>query len=228
MERISTGAEATVYRNGEYIVKIRDPKEYRIPEIDTSIRKTRTRLEMKIFQKLEALEIGPKLLPDEIVLKLLSESPDTLRPLSDYSIYMEYLPGNTLRKSILDKESDQSNQSDQSNLDMIKSTYSTIGVLHSNQIVHGDLTPNNIILLEGKAKMIDFGLGKITSKPEDMAVDLYVFEKTISSMIDIAEDAIGEIITEYLSKNTRNGTDVISRLKEVRRRGRKRELSAVG
>lgn len=221
MERISTGAEATVYREGMHIVKVRDPKGYRIAEIDRTVRRLRTRIEIKILKRIEELEIAPKILSDGTVSIILSENP-IVRPFADYSIFMEYIPGRTLKEYIMNMSPEMRR------MGIVRDAYCTIGVLHSNQIVHGDLTPNNIIIEDGKIKIIDFGLGKISSKPEDMAVDLYVFEKTIAAMISITEDAIKEIITGYLSTNTLNGKDVVSKLKEVRKRGRKRELSAVG
>ncbi len=50
--------------------------------------------------------------------------------------------------------------------------------LHSNGIVHGDLTTSNMIVRKDRIVLVDFGLGEISSKLEDKAVDLLALKKT--------------------------------------------------
>ena len=52
MQRISRGAEAEIYREGDKLIKIRSKKRYRLGQIDNELRKIRTRREAKIIEKL--------------------------------------------------------------------------------------------------------------------------------------------------------------------------------
>ena len=59
---IGQGAEATVYREWNKVVKQRHPKKYRHPKIDDTLRKFRTRREAKVMEKLASIDFpGPKL-----------------------------------------------------------------------------------------------------------------------------------------------------------------------
>jgi len=49
---LSQGAEAILIKEGNKVVKIRQPKDYRIAEVDLQFRKQRTRREAKVIQKL--------------------------------------------------------------------------------------------------------------------------------------------------------------------------------
>jgi len=63
--------------------------------------------------------------------------------------------------------------------------------LHSDSIVHGDLTTSNIIVSEGGLYIIDFGLSYIRNNVEDFAVDLYVLEKAfLSTHPELEQDVI--------------------------------------
>lgn len=56
-----------------------------------------------------------------------------------------------------------------------------VSILHSNDIIHGDLTPSNFIL--GKDLiMIDFGLSYHSSRIEDKAVDIRLLKEILNSM----------------------------------------------
>ena len=56
-----------------------------------------------------------------------------------------------------------------------------IGNLHLNEIIHGDLTTSNILIVKEdndlKIYFIDFGLSIVSNHLEDKAVDLYVLER---------------------------------------------------
>ena len=80
MKEISRGAEAVIYQDKDRIVKHRIPKGYRIKEIDETLRKKRTRAEVKILERLSIPH--PKLISfDE----------------KDAKIVMEYIDGDKLR-----------------------------------------------------------------------------------------------------------------------------------
>ena len=133
-------------------------------------------------------------------------------------------------------------------LDKISQDLGTmISKLHSADLIHGDLTPSNIILkvkedtgsdllnnaekiiLENKnyddMYLIDFGLSSValstTSSLEDKAVDLYVLKRAIISSNPNSEELFEKSMETYEEKCT-NGKDIINRYKKVEMRGRKK------
>ena len=57
----------------------------------------------------------------------------------------------------------------------------SVAKLHKNDIIHGDLTTSNMILQKEKIYFIDFGLGYISRKTEDKAVDLYLLKQALEA-----------------------------------------------
>ena len=59
-----------------------------------------------------------------------------------------------------------------------------LGMMHQRNIIHGDLTTSNLLLVGLPAELhlclIDFGLGSLEGTAEDKAVDLYVLEESPS------------------------------------------------
>jgi len=51
MKKIAQGAEAIIYEDKARIVKFRKKKRYRLPELDSFLRKSRTRRTMEKRQK---------------------------------------------------------------------------------------------------------------------------------------------------------------------------------
>ena len=63
MKKIAQGAEAVIYQDKDSIVKDRIEKSYRLPAIDASLRKSRTKREAKILEKLHTMKFPvPKVL----------------------------------------------------------------------------------------------------------------------------------------------------------------------
>ncbi|TBU02848.1 Bud32-like protein kinase [Hamiltosporidium magnivora] len=96
----------------------------------------------------------------------------------------------------------------------------TIQKMHKLNIIHGDLTTSNFILKKEDLYIIDFGLSYFSTKEEDKAVDLYLFEKAIRCTHP-------EFIIDYFYEGYTDKI-VLNRLIEVRKRGRKRELNSMG
>jgi Kae1-associated kinase Bud32 len=92
-----------------------------------------------------------------------------------------------------------------------------IGVLHNNNIIHGDLNLINIITNKNKIFFIDFGLGFVTSKIEDKATDLLVFRKTLESSFK-TKNFWKDIKKGYLQ--TTNNKEIILKMQEIIKRGR--------
>ena len=93
--------------------------------------------------------------------------------------------------------------------------------MHKNEVIHGDLTPMNFIVTETKVYVVDFGLSFISSKVEDKAVDLYVFERALDTK-DEKKKFLEQYFLNYEKDNLLSLGKILSnKLDEVRRRGRK-------
>src|SRR3989344_5659860 len=160
MEKIiSRGAEAILYLKDKHLVKERIKKNYRLNEIDSKLRKYRTRSETKLLEKSASLIDVPKVIN-------FSDK--------DMKIVMEHIKGYLLKDII--------NSLDNRKLKEILINVGTqIALLHDNDIIHGDLTTSNMILKDNKVYFIDFGLGFISNKIEDKAVDLHLLKQALQS-----------------------------------------------
>jgi TP53 regulating kinase-like protein len=110
-----------------------------------------------------------------------------------------------------------------------------VGKLHSEHIIHGDLTTSNMLLknyeqldldnLDKHLYFIDFGLSHISSQLEDKGVDLYVLERALLSTHSVqAKDLMDNILLGYQKEHKENYEDVLNKLNQVRLRGRKRSM----
>jgi len=94
-----------------------------------------------------------------------------------------------------------------------------LGILHKNNIIHGDLTTSNMIVKEEKVYFIDFGLSVTSLKDEDKAVDIHLFKQALESKHHaIAPEAYEAFVRGY--KETNPDDAVFARLKKVEARGR--------
>jgi len=192
MEKISQGAGAVIYKEGNFIIKERIVKGYRVPEIDDSLRKFRTRREAKIIDKLNEIGIcAPKL------ISMCDK---------DMKIKMEFIEGIKLRDCLTVKSAYMIGK--------------TLAQMHINDIIHGDLTTSNMILNKDKLVFIDFGLSFFSSKDEDKAVDLHLLDRALASKHnDIYEKSFAEAVRGY-SENYPGSKTVLKRLEQVEQRGR--------
>jgi TP53 regulating kinase and related kinases len=170
------GAEAKIYTGltgeGENkqevaIVKERFTKTYRHPDLDKSLTSKRIKNEVKLLQKAESLNVHvPKVFRAD---------------LNNGIIVMEYIQNSqTCREFILDLVKSDTDYS-QVLIDLSVKIGRIIGNLHLNEIIHGDLTTSNILIVKQdndlKIYFIDFGLSTVSKQLEDKAVDLYVLER---------------------------------------------------
>ncbi|CAH2248510.1 jg18537 [Pararge aegeria aegeria] len=113
--------------------------------------------------------------------------------------------------------------------------------MHENNIIHGDLTTSNMLLVEkdptGSEEnskwleysnvdlvLIDFGLSFIDSSAEDKGVDLYVLERALISTHNDYPNLFNRIFNAYKSYSKNNIKEIISKYEDVRARGRKRTM----
>ncbi len=159
MKLIGHGAEAKVYDTKNSVLKTRIKKSYRHELIDKRLRKIRTRSESKLLTK--ALSYGinvPRVLNSDDK-KIILE--------------MEKIEGRKVR-DIFD------NLDENLKKNICKEIGKTIKKLHQNDLIHGDLTTSNMIWND-KLILIDFGLGKVSSRIEDKAVDIHLLKECFKS-----------------------------------------------
>ena len=144
MTIIAQGAEATIIRVDNHVIKERVAKQYRIPEIDGPLRQSRTRREARILEKLEKIDFpSPK-------LQAMDDKKATIE--------MTYLDG--------EKLADLSNKTVFTYAHRIGEL---VAILHHNDIIHGDLTTSNMIAVSKKLYIIDYGLSFVSKKNEAIA-----------------------------------------------------------
>ena len=195
---LSQGAEAIIRLEDGLVRKERIAKGYRHPELDSQLRKSRTNREKKVMKK--ALELG-------IAVPQIHDDKESDR----YTIVMDYIDGKRLRDVLLE---------DPEKSDYLETVGTWLAKLHSETIMHGDLTTSNVIVdKEGNAYLIDFGLSFFSTKIEDMAVDLHLLEQAIESThYKHAKSFFERFLKGY--SNLEKYQEVMKRLEEVRLRGR--------
>lgn len=188
---IAQGAEAVLKKEGNLLIKERISKSYRISHIDNDLRKSRTRREAKILEKVQELIPSPKV--HKIDDKLMT-------------ITMDFIEGEVLRDcvTLIDKKK------------MFKLIGKHIKKLHDSNIIHGDLTTSNIIVKDHIPYFIDFGLSVVSTKIEDRAVDLHLLRQALESK----HYAVWEECFEAVMQGYNPDKEFIERFEKVEGRGR--------
>jgi Kae1-associated kinase Bud32 len=193
---IAQGAEAIIYKIDNKIVKDRISKKYRHPELDNKIRKSRTKSEAKIMNKLKSIINVPKILAD---------------PGSGRMIHMQFIEGKKLSEHL-----DNLNNKEV----IAEQIGSEIAKIHENNIIHGDLTTSNMIYneKENKVYFIDFGLGFHSKRIEDKAVDLHLLRQALEAK----HFKYWKLLFEAVIKgyNSKEKDKILEQLKKVEARGR--------
>ncbi|MDP2925583.1 MAG: RIO1 family regulatory kinase/ATPase [Nanoarchaeota archaeon] len=235
---------------GQIIIKNRIKKSYRIKEIDEKLRKSRTKSEAKIINKLSQVIPVPKIImtdnKQEIIMNYIKG-----KKLSDYLEKLDY------------KE-------------ICKTIAYNLGKMHDQGIIHGDLTTSNMIFVENpdlinktdaslnqslpqhldlniintnksarqsskrrlssiniqssnseiansseKVYFIDFGLAFHSNKIEDKAVDLHLLQQALKAKhFTIWEHCWKIILDNYKAKDAEL---IKKRIKVIESRGRYKE-----
>ncbi|MCK4319226.1 Kae1-associated serine/threonine protein kinase [Candidatus Micrarchaeota archaeon] len=94
----------------------------------------------------------------------------------------------------------------------LKKAGEILALLHLNDIIHGDFTPNNALVSKGKIYIIDFGLGFFSKRIEDKADDIIVMLKGIEN-----KNAFLKGYSKYkeYSKVIRKMKEILSRARYV-------------
>jgi Kae1-associated kinase Bud32 len=194
---IFQGAEALILLDKNKIIKKRVKKSYRIPELDEKIRKLRTRAETKLLEKASKKISVPKVLKSDEKTK---------------EILMEFINGKKLSKYL-------DNFPEKQQLKIFKQVGENIVKLHDSDIIHGDLTTSNMIVKNDNVYFIDFGLGFISYKIEDKAVDLHLLKQALEAKhFKNWEKLFSEVLKNY--KKSEKADLVLKQLEKVEKRGR--------
>ncbi len=205
---ISIGAEAVIIQKkkmlGETVIqKQRIPKTYRHPSLDLRLRKERTIHEAKLLYQAKKWGI-----PTPTLLGVT---------LPDYSIYMEYVQAPRLKHVLLDSRTKKEEK-----VRLCTEFGKMIGILHQNELVHGDLTTSNVLIRKNKKTkinelvLIDFGLSFYSKKIEDHAVDLVNLKKTFTATHSDFEEGWKAIQESYIQNGGKKET--LKQMEEVESR----------
>lgn len=186
---------------GKVIVKHRISKRYRAPELDLSLRGSRTALEARLLA--DAKRVG---VPTPVVYEI-----DRV----GMRLVMGYVKGEQVKIILEDLEPSRRHE-------LCELIGEQIAHLHSAGIVHGDLTTSNMIRTqEGKVYFIDFGLGEYNPSVEARGVDLHLLKRTLQSThFRVADEAFEAVIDGYKRKFGKKADEVLVRVEEIERRGR--------
>lgn len=169
------------------VLKERVRKGYRVPQLDERLRRLRTRNEAKLLH--EAKRAGV-LCP-------------VVYSVSNYELITSFLEGELLLDALRRGDGGA----------VLRATGEALARLHSAGIVHGDFTTANVMVGEGKAWVIDFGLGEFSDALEEKAIDVLLMKRSLGDA-----RRYGEFLKGYRAYE--KSAAVLEKLKEIERRGR--------
>lgn len=182
------GGEAEVRIYQNKVEKIRKPKRYRVKQLDKMLRSKRTKSEAKIMSLARRNGVATPIILD----------------VNRDKIVMEKIEGKPV-KHIMNKE-------------ISRKIGESVAKLHVNNIIHGDITPMNMILHNNKIYFVDFGLAFIDNKIESKGVDLHVYFESLKAYFDNWQELKRSFIDGYLTSGGLR--EVIDRAEEIEIRGR--------
>lgn len=204
------------FKGESCLIKERFVKKYRHPELDTQITRQRMKAEAKAAGRcLAAGILAPKILHSD---------------LNTHKLYMEYFDKAETAKLFIQRTV-AANSEDEAKLalqELCSRIGTIVGKMHSNHIIHGDLTTSNLLInpkaLDYDVILIDFGLSHYNQATEDKGVDLYVLERALLSTHSEQPFLFEHILAAYRKECGKDEEAVLSKFEEVRARGRKRTM----
>jgi len=195
MKLLNQGAEAKIYLDKNTILKTRIPKTYRHPQLDNQIRTRRTRSEAKILTKALSFKVNVP----------------TVIKTDKFNIDIQYIEGDRLSETL-------NSYPEEKQFKVMQQLGKQLALLHQNNIIHGDLTTSNTILSQDKLFLIDFGLGFVSTKQEDKAVDLHLIKQALEAKhFQNHEDLFKQFCKGY---KWTDSDKILERLEVVEKRGR--------
>ncbi len=199
------GAEAEIcrskYLGRDVVQKRRVKKSYRINEIDDQLIASRTKEEAKLMAESRTVGVSVPVIYDV--------------DLPHGIITMEYLAGKRV-KDILNTLDEQERKK------ICQMIGESIARLHNHDIIHGDITTSNMILLNDRIYFIDFGLGCKTIETEAKGVDLHVLMEAFESTHSKFSSCFQYVFEGYRGQFQGNASEVMKKIKDIVQRGRYR------
>ena len=192
------GAEAIIREKDFFgrkaVVKERIPKGYRIKEIDSKLRRERTRKEARLIHEMKEIGVKTPIIYD----------------LDDFTIMMQKIDGKSLVDVI-------NNMNEKKVAEILRKIAIIAAKMHRNKIAHGDFTTSNMIYVDGEIYLIDFSMGERTEDVEDFAVDVHMLDESFQSAHWSKYHLISNFYDKYRSIM---GDEVLKRVEEIRGRRR--------
>jgi TP53 regulating kinase-like protein len=202
---VAKGAEADLWLDPDWngvraLIKRRGLKEYRVPELDAEIRRSRTAREASIIHR--AKEAG---VPTPLIYQVDLEAA---------TIVMEYVEGERIRE-IVDALGDEERR------ELFRLIGRTAGRMHGAGVIHGDLTTSNMIRSGERVVFIDFGLGEVSWEVESRGVDLNLMYRMLTSTHYRHTEELFKAFKEgYEEGLGSEAEEALTRMEEIGRRGR--------
>ena len=182
------GGEAEVRIYEDRVEKVRVPKRYRVRELDEIIRRRRTITEARILSAARRAGVATPIVLD----------------VDGDRIVMERIRGTPVKSAM--------------SAEVCKEIGRAVARLHSAGIVHGDVTPMNMILSGGRIYFVDFGLAFHDERLEAKGVDIHVFYESLKAEFDDWSELWRAFLEGY--REYERFEDVMERFKEIELRGR--------
>jgi TP53 regulating kinase-like protein len=193
---IRRGAEADIYiiewDRKKAVSKVRSPKPYRHPELDSTIRKYRTIHEASFMSA--------------------AKSAGVMTPFVHFvdpakaQIIMEFIEGQNVRDVLTP--------------DICYKIGRCAALLHASNIMHGDLTTSNFVMNK-RLVLLDFGLSYYSERTEDMATDIRLIKEVFTSAHIAIRKAFPCFVEGYASVAGGKKTDkILENVKKIEQRGR--------
>ncbi|MEM0483054.1 MAG: Kae1-associated kinase Bud32 [Nitrososphaerota archaeon] len=208
---IKIGAEAVLRKVSwlglTLVEKKRIPKPYRHPKLDREIRTSRTLREARIM--IRAKEVGVTC-PAIIHVDL-----------EEAAIYMQFIGGVDLRELLSAHHPGL--------VQVVRGLGSSLARLHAAGIYHGDFVPSNVLVLDDRPVVIDFGLSGFSTDVEEQAVDMHLFERGVAaSHPTISKKVVAALKEGYESvAGSLRLREIEERIEEIRARARYVERGAI-
>jgi Kae1-associated kinase Bud32 len=201
---LGRGAEAELWLvewlGRKAVAKRRVPKAYRLPELDRTLRQSRTKLEARLLREGRMANVPTPLVYD---VDLAPES---------CVLTMEYIEGEQAKRLLNRLPLAEARK-------LSRRIGESIGRLHRGGVVHGDLTTSNMLVRGKTLHFIDFGLGAMTGELEAQGVDLRVLKEAFGSTHAHIGKCFDEMLKGYTSEY-KSGAEAVERMKEIAARGR--------
>lgn len=197
---IARGAEAIIrigtWHSRPVVFKERVIKAYRLKELDTRLRGSRTRSEAQLMFQARKAGVRTPLIYDI--------------DMQSCTIVMEFMEGLSAKMVL---------QNLPNRMDLAYAIGQRVGRLHGADIIHGDLTTSNMIFQGQEPCFIDFGLGEKSHEIEKKGVDMHLLKEALSSAHSEFADLYSAVACGYVEEYP-EGEKVLHLVDEIEKRGR--------